>query len=163
MISKKMLDAINEQINKELNSAYIYLGMVDYFESENYKGMASWMKIQAEEEVEHAEKFINFVHDRSAKVAFADITKATNTYKSPLAAFKAGLEHEKFISASIHELFELAVAEKDYPTQEMLHWFISEQVEEESNFEHIVALLEMTADNPGGLMIIDGNLGHRED
>ena len=163
MISKKMLDALNGQINKELNSAYIYLGMVDYFEAENFKGMASWMKTQAEEEVEHAEKLIDFVHDRSAKVVFPDIAKAANTYKSPLAAFKAGLEHEKFISASIHELYELAVAEKDYATQEMLHWFISEQVEEEANFEHIVGLLEMAGDNTGGLMIIDGNLGNRED
>jgi ferritin len=163
MIAKKMVDALNAQINKELNSAYIYLGMVDYFVSENYDGMASWMKAQAHEELEHAEKLINFVQERSGKVDYPAIEKVTNKYKSPLAAFKAGLEHEKFISASIHELYELALAEKDYGTQEMLRWFISEQVEEESNFENVIGKLEMVADAPGGLMIMDGKLGYRKE
>lgn len=162
MISKKMLDAVNEQINLELNSAYIYLGMVAYFEAEDYAGMAHWLKVQANEELSHARRLFDFVNEAGEKVVLGALDKPSVDYKDPLDVFKAGLTHEKFITASIHKLFELARTEKQYAAEEMLHWFLEEQVEEESNFTHIVTMLERAAGNPSGLMIIDGQLGKRE-
>ncbi len=162
MLSKKMQEAINVQINKELNSAYVYLGMVSYFEAEDFNGMAHWMTKQAGEEIEHAMKLFGYVNERGGKVTLPALEKVSVDYKNPLDVFQAGLEHEKSITKSIHELYELALAEKDYATQEMLHWFIEEQVEEESNFSHIVALLEKIGEQNGGLMILDGQLGKRD-
>lgn len=162
MISKKMLDAINEQINLELNSAYIYYGMVAYFEAEDYPGMAHWMNVQAKEELNHAQRLFDFVNEVGEKVVLGALDKPSVDYKDPLDVFKAGLAHEEFITASIHKLYELAKTGKQYAAEEMLHWFIEEQVEEENNFNHIVTLLERAAGNPSGLMIIDGQLGKRE-
>ncbi len=163
MISKKMLDAINEQINLELNSAYIYYGMVAYFEAEDYSGMAHWLNIQAKEELEHAQRLFDFVNEVGEKVTLGALDKPSVDYKDPLDVFKAGLEHEKFITASIQKLYELAKSEKQYAAEEMLRWFINEQVEEENNFSHIVTLLERAAGKSGSLMMIDGKLGQREE
>lgn len=162
MISKKMLDAINEQIKLELNSAYIYHGMVAYFEAENYGGMAHWLKVQTHEELNHAQRLSDHVNERGGKVELAALDKPSVDYKDPLDVFKTGLEHEKFITASIHKLYETAKANKDYAAENMLHWFIEEQVEEENNFEYIVTMLERAAGNPGSLMILDSKLGKRE-
>lgn len=162
MLSKQMQQALVEQINKEFHSAYIYLGMTAYFENENYKGMAAWMNKQVKEEINHAMKFFHHIYERSGEVTLGTIEKVSVDYKNPLDVFKAGLEHEKFITSSIHGLYDLALAEKDYGTQELLRWYISEQVEEEANFEYVISLLEKSGDNPGGLMILDEKLGARE-
>lgn len=160
-MNQKIQDAINEQIKNELYSAYIYLSMSAYFESADLPGMARWMRRQAEEEVEHAMKFFAYLNERGGRVALHAIEKPQFDWESPLAAFRNALEHERLVTGMIHSLYDLSVAENDYPTQTMLHWFIDEQVEEEASAGEIVASLERAQDNPGALMMLDSRLGER--
>ena len=161
MLSLKMKAALNTQINKELHSAYIYLGMANYLESQNFKGMASWMKKQASEELGHADKFIGYLQDRSAHVELEAIEKPRGEYDSVVSAFEHGLAHERVVTESIHNLVVLAREEKDIATENFLAWFVSEQVEEEATFSYVVELLLKTNNAAAGLMIIDGQLGAR--
>lgn len=161
MLSAKMGTALNSQVNKELHSAYIYLGMANYLESQNFKGMASWMKKQASEEVEHAEKIIGYLQARGAHVELEAIDKPRNEYESILNVFESGLAHERVVTESIHDLVVLARDEKDFATENFLTWFVSEQVEEEATFSYVVDLLMKTNNVAAGLMIIDGQLGAR--
>ncbi|HCL78499.1 MAG TPA: ferritin [Synergistaceae bacterium] len=163
MMNKKIESAFNDQINAELFSDYLYLAMAAHLESENLKGMAHWMKVQADEEFEHAKRFVDFIHDRDGKVKYAAIEAPKGKWASPLEAFKEAYEHEQYISKRIHELMDLAIAEKDYPAQEFLHWFVSEQVEEEASTLEIVGKLEMVGDSKNGLFMMDHELGKRED
>ncbi|MBN1260604.1 MAG: ferritin [Anaerolineae bacterium] len=163
MLSKKIQDAINEQINRELYSGYLYLAMSAYCEAENFPGIANWMKVQAEEEQEHAERFYDFVNDRGGRVYLKAIDEPPTDFGTPLDIFQASLEHEQFITSSINELYALALAENDYATQIMLQWFISEQIEEEKNASDIVALLEKVGNNVNGLLMVDRQLAQREE
>ena len=163
MLSKKVAAALNSQVNKELFSAYMYLGMANYLEGQDFKGMASWMKKQSAEEVEHAEKLIAYLQDCGAAVELEAIEKPKNEYESVAGVFDAALDHEKFVSASIHDLVYLAREEKDLPTENFLGWFVSEQVEEEATFSHVVELLKKINNAPAGLIILDGQMGSRKD
>lgn len=163
MISKAMQDAINEQINKELFSSYLYLSMVAYFEDKNLPGFGKWMRMQAEEEREHAMKFYDYLLDRGGKVALKAIAAPQAEWKSELAAFEDALAHEQFISKSIHELYEVALKEKDYPAQVMLQWFIEEQVEEEANATAIVENLKRIEAHDTAVLMLDHRLGKREE
>lgn len=163
MMNKKIESAFNDQINAELFSGYIYLAMAAYFDSENLKGMAHWMKIQANEEFEHAMKFVDFNHDRGGKVKYKAIEAPKDKWSSPLAVFKEAYEHEQYISKRIYELMDLAIAEKDYPAQEFLRWFVEEQVEEEASASEIVEKLGMVGDSKNGIFMLDQQLGKRED
>lgn len=163
MMNKKIESAFNDQINAELFSDYIYLAMAAYFDSENLKGMAHWMKMQANEEFEHAMKFVDFIHDRGGKVKYKAIEAPKDKWSSPLAVFKEAYEHEQYISKRIYELMDLAVAEKDYPAQEFLRWFVEEQVEEEASTGEIVGKLGMIGDSKNGIFMLDQQLGKRED
>ncbi len=160
-MNQQIQNAINEQIKNELYSAYLYLAMSAHFESDDLPGMASWMRMQAEEEVEHAMKFFAFVNERGGRVELHAIDKPQKEWDSPLAAFRNALEHERLVTSMIHNLYDLAVSENDYPTQTMLHWFIDEQVEEEASAGEIVAFLERAQDNPGALMMLDSRLAER--
>lgn len=162
MLPKKIQDALNQQINRELASSYIYLAMSAHFESVNLSGFANWMKVQSNEETEHGMKLYHFVFERGGRVVLDTIPKPAAEYKSPLDVMKKVLEHEKKITASIEALYELALKEKDYPTQVMLHWFIKEQVEEEKNASDIIELLKNIGDSPAGLAMIDQRLGARK-
>lgn len=161
MISDKMQQALNEQINAELFSAYQYLAMSAYLESKNLPGMASWMRLQGQEEMAHAMKIYNYIHEVGGDVALAAIDKPDAEYGSALETFEAGLAHEKKVTAMIHKLYTLATEEKDYPTQLMLQWFIDEQVEEESSFGLVVEQFKMAGDSPIALLTLDGRLGAR--
>lgn len=163
MLSKKVAAALNSQVNKELFSAYMYLGMANYLEGQDFKGMASWMKKQSAEEVEHAEKLIAYLQDCGAAVELEAIEKPQNEYESVAGVFDAALDHEKFVSASIHDLVYLAREEKDLPTENFLGWFVSEQVEEEATFSHVVELLKKINNAAAGLIILDGQLAGRKD
>lgn len=163
MISKVMQDAINEQINKEMFSSYLYLSMSAYFAEKNLSGFAHWLNIQAEEETEHAMKFYNFLLDRGGHVELKEIARPESAWKSNLDAFKEVLKHEEFITASIHALYEVALKEKDYPAQTMLQWFIDEQVEEEKNASEIVAQLDMIDAHGTAVLMLDKTLGKREE
>lgn len=162
MPSKKMLNALNEQIKHELDSAYIYLAMVAYFESNNLPGMAHWMRLQGQEEMVHAMKIFDFIHDRGARVELHALGKPAAALKSPLDVFQKALKHEQKISGLIHQLYELATKEKDYPTQVMLQWFIEEQVEEEKSAEEAVEKLKLAQDNDTALLFIDQQMGQRQ-
>lgn len=161
MLSKKMQDALNTQINHELYSSYLYLAMSAHFEAANLPGFANWMKVQSAEEYGHGMKFFHFINERSGRAELDAIAKPPVEYKTPLDVMKKVLEHEKKVTGTIEALYELALKEKDYPTQVMLQWFITEQVEEEKNASDIIELLKSIGDSPAGLAMVDGKLGAR--
>jgi ferritin len=161
MISKAVQDAINEQINKELYSSYLYLSMAAYFEDKNLAGFAKWMHIQEGEERAHAMKLYEFLVDRGGRVMLKPIAAPETDWKTPLDLFKQVASHEAAVSASIHALYELALKEKDYPAQVMLQWFITEQVEEEKNATEIVQQLELVEARGTAVLMLDHRLGKR--
>jgi len=161
MFSKVMQDAINDQINKELYSAYLYLSMSAYCESANLSGSAHWLRAQAGEEQGHAMKFFGYVHDRGGKVALQAIAQPPAEFASLLDLFEQVLEHERKVTSLINRLYETAIKENDYPSQIVLQWFISEQVEEEKNAALIVEQLKMVGTQGTPLYMMDRQLGAR--
>lgn len=161
MIPNSVLKALNQQIQKELFSAYYYLSMAMHFQSMNLNGFAHWMKKQYEEETSHAMKVLDYVGERGGHVVLEAIEKPEGSFKTPLDAMKMVLDHEKKVTASINSLYEAAMQEKDYPTQIMLEWFIKEQVEEERSTEDIINMLKMIGDAPAGLVMLDRQLAAR--
>jgi len=156
-----MIAAINEQINRELFSEYLYISMQAWFADQNLDGMASWMDAQGKEERFHAMKFFNYLIERGAKVKLKALDAPTVEFDNPLKAFKMALDHEKFITKSIDELMDLAIKEKDHATKSFLQWYVDEQVEEESSVDRIVNMLKMVGENGHGIMMIDRELGQR--
>lgn len=161
MLSKRLQAALNEQIVRELESAYVYLSMCAYFEVQNLRGMAHWMRLQAQEELKHAMKIFDFVNDRGGRVELGAIAKPPVDFKSPLDAFQKALAHEQKITKCINDLYDLADDEDDYPTEVMLHWFIDEQVEEEKSASEIVEQLKLIGESGAGLLILDQKLAQR--
>ena len=161
MISKKMEAALNNQVNKEIFSSYLYLSMSAYFDSKNFAGMSGWMKMQSQEEYDHAMRFYDFILRVGGEVKLAAIDAPQTDWESPLAIFEDSLDHERYISKSIHELMDLAVEEKDHPTKSFLQWFVDEQVEEEDTVQQIVENFKMIGDSKGGLFMFDRELGAR--
>ena len=161
MLTKPLLKALNEQINHEMYSSYLYLAMAAYCESKNFPGFAKWMKMQSTEETNHAMKIYDYIHDRSGIVTLMAIDQPPAEFKSPLKMFEQALEHERKISGLITKLYELSIKENDHPTQIMLQWFITEQVEEEKTAIGIVEQLKMVGDSPVSLMMMDRQLGAR--
>lgn len=161
MLSKKMEDALNQQINAELYSSYLYLSMAAHFHSVNLPGIANWMEVQAKEENGHGMKLYGYVHDRLGRVALKAIAAPETEWASPLAAFQAVAEHEQKVTGMINKLVEQARDEKDYATDSMLTWFVSEQVEEEASADAIVQQLKMIKDSGSGLLMLDKALAKR--
>lgn len=161
MLSKKMEEAINAQINAEMWSAYLYLSMAAYCHDKGYTGMANWFTVQFKEEQDHATIFFNYVVSRGGKVTLKAIDEVETEWASPLEAFQATLTHEKKVTSLINNLYALAEEEKDYASQSMLHWFIDEQVEEEENAHEIISQLTMIGDNGYGLYMFDKELAAR--
>jgi len=161
MISKKMSKSLNEQINKELYSAYLYLSMSAYAENENLKGTAHWMALQAKEETGHAMKFYKYLLEQGARVELQAIERPPVEFKSLRQLFEETLKHERKVTASIHALTKLAKDEQDYATEIALQWFVSEQVEEEANVEEILAKLNMVGADTRGIYLLDRELGAR--
>ncbi len=161
MLSKVMQDAINDQINKELYSAYLYLSMSAYCESANLPGSGHWLRAQAGEEQGHAMKLLGYVHDRGGKVTLQAIAQPPAEFASLLDLFEQVLEHERKVTSLINRLYETAVKENDYSSQIFLQWFISEQVEEEKNAALIVEQLKMVGTQGTPLYMMDRQLGAR--
>ncbi|TSA34610.1 MAG: ferritin [Porphyromonadaceae bacterium] len=161
MIGKKIQTAIDEQINAEIWSAYLYLSMSAYFERQNLRGFANWMKIQWQEEVTHAIKFFDYVHSRGGQVSLKPIAAVQIDWKNAIEVFSETLKHEQHVTALINNLANIAVEEKDHATNSMLQWFIAEQVEEEANAEQILVQLKMIGDNGYGLLMLDRELASR--
>jgi len=162
MISKKMQDALNNQLNAELFSSYLYLAMAAHFENTNMKGFANWMNKQSAEEYEHAMKFYTYINNVGAKVELKAIEKPKSKWTSPKQAFEEALAHEKKITKMINNLADMALVEKDHATNIFLHWFVTEQVEEVASVEDIVNKFELIGDNKNGLFILDRELGSRQ-
>jgi len=162
MVSKAMQDAINQQINAEISSAYLYLSMSAYCAANNRPGSAHWMQVQWSEELGHAMKLFEHVNDRGGRAVLRAIPQPATEFKSLLDVFKQVLDHEKEVTALIHRLYETAVKENDYPAQVMLQWFITEQVEEEKNATEVVEQLNMIGDQGAAVIMLDQHLGMRK-
>lgn len=161
MLSDKMQEAFNDQINAETYSAYLYWSMAAWFESQNLAGMATWMKVQAQEEMTHAQKFYDFIHERGGTVKLKAIDGPDTEWKSPLAVFESACAHEQKVTALINGLVETAEAESDHASKIFLNWFVTEQVEEEAHADEIVQKLKMIGEMPGGVYMMDKELGQR--
>ena len=161
MIDAKMEKAINDQINAELYSSYLYLSMAAHFESANLHGFAKWMRVQAQEENGHALRFFDYVVERGGKVALAAIEKPPAKWTSPLKAFQDVYAHERKVTGLINDLVKLAGKEGDKAADVFLQWFINEQVEEEFQADRIVQKMKMLGDSPTVLYWLDKELGQR--
>lgn len=162
MISQKIEEALNNQINEEIFSYYLYLSMQAYFEHQSLSGFANWMNLQAREEQEHAMRIFRYIIDRGGRIHLEKIEKPKSDWNSPLNAFEEAYEHEQHITSTIHKLVDLATEENDRATTQMLDWFIEEQVEEEATTEEIVDKLNLIGDSGSGLLAIDRELGQRK-
>jgi ferritin len=162
MISQGVQDAVNEQINHEFFSAYIYLSMSAYFEQANLPGFANWMKVQAREEVTHGMKLFDFINDRGGRVLLKPIAGPQTEFKSPQDVFEQALKHEQSVTKMIHNLYQIADEARDFATQVALQWFITEQVEEEKSADLIVEQLKMIGNDRPALLILDRELGSRQ-
>lgn len=159
MLLPELEEALNEQLNKEMYSAYLYLSMASFFENQVFPGMAHWLKIQAKEELGHAMKYYGYIYQRGGAVILKKIDAPTVTWDSPLAAFEDAYNHEKMITSDTNQLVNLAIANTDHATVQFLQWFVAEQVEEEASASEIVhKLTRIGDDNTAGLMIIDREL-----
>jgi len=161
MLSKRMLEALNAQINAECYSAYLYLAMAAYAESINLKGFANWFRVQNQEETFHVMKFFGFVIDRRGSVELKAIEAPPSTWDSPLAVFEATLKHEQHVTSLVNRLMDLAQEERDNATHSLLQWFINEQVEEEAAADEIVQKLKLIGNEPSGLYLLDRDLATR--
>lgn len=161
MLGKKLQDALNKQINEEYYSSYIYLAMAAYLEDVNLDGCAHWMRMQAQEEYQHAMKIFDYLIDRGGRVELREVKAPPKTWDSALAVFKASLEHEKYMTVNINKLADLCIEERDHATNNLLQWYVSEQVEEEAQVEDIVKKLEMMGGDGPGLFLMDRELKSR--
>ena len=161
MISKKLQDAFNEQMKNEFYSAYLYKAMAAHFEGEELKGFGNWLRVQTLEELTHGDKFFNFLLDAGGTPNLLAIDAPKGDYKSPLDAFEYGLKHEQFVTESINKLMDLARKDSNHAAQIFLQWFVTEQVEEESNFTGWVRKLKMVKGEGRGLLLLDQEAAQR--
>jgi ferritin len=161
VLKQTIQDALNEQIAFEMSSAHLYLSMAAHFEAEKLPGIAQWLKLQSREEFNHGMRLFDYILDRGGRVKLAGIDAPPAQLGSPVQIFQQILDHERHVTQSIHELYELALKERDYPTQTHLHWFINEQVEEEKSAETILDQLKTVEGHPHLLLILDQQLGKR--
>jgi len=161
MVSEKMNTALNEQINKELFSEYLYQAMGAWFQAEGLPGLGSWMAVQAQEEHFHAMKLVDYVYETGGRVIFEAIERPESEFASPAAIYDATLDHEQFITASINGLVDLALELKDHATNNFLQWYVAEQVEEEAGAQAIIDKLKWIGDSGNAMLQLDAQLGAR--
>jgi len=161
MISKKIEEALNGQVNAELYSAYLYLSMESYFKSLDLNGFANWMRVQTQEEIVHATKIYDFINGRGGRIILKAIEGPPTQWDSPRAVFEAAYAHEQKVTGLINGLVDLAIKEKDHATHTFLQWFVNEQVEEEASADTVVQQLKMMENAPGGLFMLDRELALR--
>ena len=161
MLNKKVADLLNEQINKELYSAYLYLDMNNYFQSRGLNGFANWYMIQAQEERDHAMLFYQYMQNNDCPVTLNAIAKPDKVFKSDMDVLKAGLEHEEYVTASIHTIYDAAYKVKDFRTMQFLDWFVKEQGEEETNARDMITKMELFGNDPKSLYMLNQELAGR--
>lgn len=160
-MNKKMEKALNEQINAEMYSSYLYLSMSAYFSDANMNGFANWMRVQAQEEMAHAMIFFDYVNERGGRVELKAIEKPKKDWKNAIEVFEETLKHEQLVTSLIHNLVDLAITEKDHATNNKLQWFVKEQVEEEANATALLGEVKMTEGKGPGMFMIDRELKTR--
>lgn len=161
MLNKKIEKELNEQINAEYWSAYFYLSMAAYFESENLPGFANWMKIQYQEEISHVMKFFDYINERGGRVILKPIDAVKTEWNDPIEAFDNTYKHEQKVTKLINNLVNISFEEKDHATYNMLQWYVAEQVEEEAAADSILQQLKMLEGNKHGLLMLDRELKQR--
>ena len=162
MPSKKIASALNQQIQSEFYSAYLYLSMSAYCQEIHLEGFAHWLQVQSKEEIDHAMRLYNYLNNRGGRVILLAIDRPPESFKSPRRMFEQILKHEQAISKAVHKLYKLAQDERDYATEVELQWFIKEQVEEEKTANDILNRLNMVGDQPAALLMMDHQLGSRQ-
>ncbi len=161
MVNERMREALNEHLNAELYSGYLYLSMSAYFESANLSGFASWMRIQAQEELMHGVKFFDYLSERGAQPVLAPVAGPPTTWESAMAAFEQAYNHELGVTARINKLVDLALELSDHATNTFLQWFVTEQVEEEASVDQVVQRLKLVGGDGAGLFMLDQELANR--
>jgi len=164
MIGTRMESALNEQVNREMYSAYLYMSMSSFSDRIGLKGFANWFMVQYHEEMLHAMKIYEYIMRQGGKVKLKSLQEPPSEFESPLDMFEKTLAHERFITKCINDLVELAIAEKDHATQIFLQWYVTEQIEEEENDNDIIAKLKLVGagrENNNGLFLLDKDLGTR--
>ena len=161
MLSERMVEALNKQINREIYSAYLYLSMSAYSTFKGLKGFANWFMVQYQEEMIHVMKIYDYINDQGSKVKLMAVKQPPTEFGSPLEMFEKTLEHEKFVTKCINDLVNVAIEEKDHATKIFLQWFVTEQIEEEANDNDIIAKLKLVGKEGNGLFLIDKELATR--
>ncbi len=161
MISKKLEKMLNEQYNKEVFSSNLYMSMCSYFLDKELDGFANFFRIQAQEELFHANKQFDFIHEIGGKVEIEAVDKPETKFESTLHVFEVTLKHEKLVTKSINNLLKASLTENDFATHTFLQWFITEQVEEEAQITNLLKKLEMIGDNSSALYLLNTELGQR--
>jgi ferritin len=160
-LSKAITDELNRQIKAELDSAYLYLAMSSYCDSMNLQGASRWLRLQWQEELDHATKLVDYMSERGGGVTLQTIEQPPAEFGSLLDVFRNVLEHERQVTASIYRIYEVAMNEKDYAAQTLLQWYIGEQVEEENAAQEVVSMLELGGDSGSALLMVDRHLAGR--
>jgi len=161
MLSEKVAALLNEQVNKEFYSAYLYLDFSNYFEAKGLDGFANWYKIQAQEERDHAMLFYQYLQNNNAKVTLEAIAKPDKDLDSDMTVLKAGLEHEIYVTGLINAIYAAAHEDKDFRTMQFLDWFVKEQGEEETNANGLISKMELFGSDPKGLYMLNSELAAR--
>jgi ferritin len=161
MLKEEIEKALNNQLNKEFYSAYLYLSLASYYEHQNLPGFSNWMKVQNQEENAHTMKFFKYINERGGKVLLSGVETPPTDWDSPLKAFEHVLEHEKIVTENINELIDLGMKHKDHATTNFLQWYIEEQVEEESTVSNIIAQLRMVHGSNESLYLLDKEMAGR--
>ncbi len=162
MLSERVQQALNEQINREFYASYLYLAMAAHFEEQSLDGFARWMYAQSEEEYGHAMRILRHVLERGGHVELASIAAPPAEFGAPLDVFQQSLDHERKVTGHIHDIYRLAMEEQDYAAQSLMEWFVNEQVEEEDTVGRIVDRLRMAGDDRAAILMLDAELGSRQ-
>ena len=161
MMNEKVRELLNQQINKEFYSAYLYLDFSNYFERVGLDGFANWYKIQAQEERDHAMLFYQYLQNESQNVTLEAIAKPDKTFACHMDVLKAGLEHEEYVTSLIHDIYAAAYEVKDFRTMQFLDWFVKEQGEEETNANDLITKMELFGSDPRSLYMLNQELSSR--
>lgn len=161
MLDKKVSALLNEQINKEFYSAYLYLHFANYYVEEGLNGFANWYQVQAQEERDHAMLFVKYLQNNGEKVTYESIDKPAKELADLTAPLEAGLEHEQYVTSLIHTIYDAAYSVKDFRTMQFLDWFVKEQGEEETNAEDLIKKMKLFGGDSKGLYMLDNELGAR--
>ncbi len=161
MISEQMQELINHLIQVELNSAYLYLAMANYFNRRNLTGMGTWLQLQHQEELTHAQDLIKYLTDQGGVVEIRPISAQPVEFGSPLEAWQQVLDHEQYVTQTYQKAYEMALNAQDYQTATVFHDFLREQVDETAQSMRIVGRLRINQENPAGLLLLDQELGQR--